>query len=171
MTKNYNTIPLAPVQLSFAINECSLRAPKLNEESFTAEVPAYSVGNFEVGSCSPPKIVPNISVELIRREIRDKHGKMTLGRVYEGLLYVDSDDVEFAGGVKKLDDWLARHLGKRCVRVKVHGWEENSADVTAEFLFEERIAAAAASSYHAGIDDLAENHDDHFTDSIDAENP
>ncbi len=34
-----------------------------------------------------------------------------------------------------------------------------------------RIAAAAAGSYHTGIEDLAENHDDHFADSIDAENP
>ena len=34
-----------------------------------------------------------------------------------------------------------------------------------------RIAAAAAGSYHTGIEDLAENHDDYFADSIDAENP
>ena len=169
--ENFNTIPLAPLQLAIAVNEYPMRAPKANGESVTLDVPSLSVENSEIEPCSPAKIVPNDSVKLIGREICNKHGKMTPGCVYEGLLYVDSNDVNCAGGEEGLDDWLARQLGKRCVRVQVHSREGNSADVTAEFLFEERIAAAAAGSYHTGIDDLAENHDDHFADSIDADNP
>ncbi len=169
--ENFNTQALAPLQLAIVIDEYLMRAPKPDEKSVTLEVPSLAVGNLEIGSCSAAKIAPTIPVKLVAREIRDKPGKSALGWVYKGRLYVDSDDVEYAGGVEGLNDWLARHLGKRCVSVKVHRREGNSADVTAEFLFEERIAAAAAGSYHAGIDDLAENHDDYFADSIDAENP